>query len=154
MRPLTDARREEILSNVERLADLALRTLAVAYRPLPDGGSVQPDESLEQELVYLGLVGIIDPPRPEASAAIAEAAGAGVRVLMITGDHPNTAARIASNLGIADAGQRALTGVELEGDDDEALRSPCGTSLSTRASRRSTSCGSSTPCRRTATSSR
>jgi magnesium-transporting ATPase (P-type) len=123
VRPLTEARRAAILADVERLADLALRTLAVAYRPLPDGERPPEDESLERELVYLGIVGIIDPPRAEAQAAIAEADGAGVRVLMITGDHPNTAARIAGNLGIARAGARALTGNELEALDDAALRS-------------------------------
>ena len=91
----------EILADVERLADLALRTLAVAYRPLPDGERRRTDESVERELVYLGLVGIIDPPRAGGTAAIAEAHAAGVRVLMITGDHPHTAARIAADLGIA-----------------------------------------------------
>jgi magnesium-transporting ATPase (P-type) len=120
VRPLTDARRAEVLADVERLADLALRTLAVAYRPLPD--RPEPDESLERELVYLGLVGIIDPPRTEARASIAEATAAGIRVLMITGDHPNTATRIATNLGIAAEGKRALTGAELEALDDAGLR--------------------------------
>jgi magnesium-transporting ATPase (P-type) len=120
VRPLTDARRAEVLADVERLADLALRTLAVAYRPLPD--RPEPDESLERELVYLGLVGIIDPPRTEARASIAEATAAGVRVLMITGDHPSTATRIATNLGIAAEGKRALTGAELEALDDAGLR--------------------------------
>jgi magnesium-transporting ATPase (P-type) len=119
-RPLTDARRAEVLADVERLADLALRTLAVAYRPLPD--RPEPDESLERELVYLGLVGIIDPPRTEARASIAEATAAGIRVLMITGDHPNTATRIATNLGIAAEGKPALTGAELEALDDAGLR--------------------------------
>jgi potassium/sodium efflux P-type ATPase len=122
VRPLTDGRRAEILADVERLADLALRTLAVAYRPLPGGDRPDPDESLERELVYQGLVGIIHPPRDEARASIAEAAGAGVRVLMITGDHPHTAARIAGNLGIGGTGPRPLTGAELEALDDEALR--------------------------------
>jgi magnesium-transporting ATPase (P-type) len=120
VRPLTDARRAEVLADVERLADLALRTLAVAYRPLPD--RPEPDESLERELVYLGLVGIIDPPRTEARASIAEATAAGVRVLMITGDHPSTATRIATNLGIAAEGKPALTGAELEALDDAGLR--------------------------------
>jgi magnesium-transporting ATPase (P-type) len=120
VRPLTDARRAEVLADVERLADLALRTLAVAYRPLPD--RPEPDESLERELVYLGLVGIIDPPRTEARASIAEATAAGIRVLMITGDHPNTATRIATNLGIAAEGKPALTGAELEALDDAGLR--------------------------------
>jgi P-type Ca2+ transporter type 2C len=119
--PLTDERRAEILATVERLADLALRTLSVAYRPLPDSGTPQ-DESIEHELVYLGLVGIIDPPRPEARTAIAEAAGAGIRVIMITGDHPRTAARIASDLGVAAPGAGVLTGPELEALDEETLQ--------------------------------
>ncbi len=119
-RPLTDERRREILATVERLGDLALRTLAVAYRPLPADARPPADESVEQELVYLGLVGIIDPPRPEARAAIADAHAAGVRVLMITGDHPRTAARIAADLDIAPAGSRVVAGGELEAIDDEA----------------------------------
>ena len=123
MHPLTEVRREDILTVVERLADQALRTLAVAYRPLPDGAGAQQDESLERELVFLGVVGIIDPPREEARTAIAEAATAGVRVLMITGDHPRTAARIASDLRIVEPGSRALTGAELEAAGDEDLRS-------------------------------
>jgi P-type Ca2+ transporter type 2C len=129
VRRLTDARRAEIAADVERLADLALRTLAVAYRPLPD---VEPPpgsadealdswEALERELVYLGMVGIIDPPRPEARVAIAEAQAAGVRILMITGDHPRTALRIASELGIGADGAQALTGAEIDRLDDEAL---------------------------------
>ena len=121
VRPLTDARRSEILATVDRLADHALRTLAVAYRPLPAGERLPADESLERDLVYLGMVGIIDPPRPEARAAIAEATAAGVRVMMITGDHPRTAARIAGDLGIVEPGSPALTGAELEALDDEAL---------------------------------
>ena len=120
VRPLTDVRRSEILATVERLADLALRTLAVAYRRLPAGEKPSQDESIERELIYLGLVGIIDPPRPEARAAIADAQAAGLRVLMITGDHPHTAARIATDLGIAPARPRVFTGGELEALDDEA----------------------------------
>jgi P-type Ca2+ transporter type 2C len=120
MRRLTDARRHEILATVERLADLALRTLAVAHRPLPADELPPKDELLERELVYLGLVGIIDPPRPEAAAAIADANAAGLRVLMITGDHPHTAARIAGDLGIAPAGTGVVTGDELEALDDDA----------------------------------
>ena len=120
VRPLSEARRDEILTTVERLADRALRTLAVAYRPLPADERPPEDESVERELVYLGLVGIIDPPRPEARLAIADAHDAGVRVLMITGDHPHTAARIAADLGIAAPGTRAVTGAELEALDDDA----------------------------------
>jgi P-type Ca2+ transporter type 2C len=118
--PLTQGRRAEILATVERLAGRALRTLAVAYRPLPDGEEPAEDESIERDLVYLGMVGIIDPPRPEAAAAIAEARAAGLRVVMITGDHPHTAARIAADLGIGSDEPRVLTGAELEALDDEA----------------------------------
>ena len=119
-RALTSKRRREILASVERLGDQALRTLAVAYRPLPADAPPPADESVEQELVYLGLVGIIDPPRPEARTAIADAHAAGVRVLMITGDHPRTAARIAADLDIAQAGSRVVSGGELEAIEDEA----------------------------------
>jgi phosphoserine phosphatase len=101
------------------MADAALRTLAVAYRPLSStdapGEGTAPD--LEQGLILAGIVGMIDPPRDEATAAIAEARRAGLRVIMITGDHPRTAARIAADLGIVEAGAKALTGTELEALD-------------------------------------
>ncbi|MGE5227849.1 MAG: cation-translocating P-type ATPase [Planctomycetaceae bacterium] len=122
--PLTQARRDEILRGVDRLAEEALRTLAVAYRPLEHVEPPEPDESLERELVFAGVVGIIDPPRDEAAGAIAEAAGAGVRVIMITGDHPRTAARIAADLGIGGDGAEpvdVLSGAELDALDDHAL---------------------------------
>ena len=122
IRPLHDDRRAEVVAAVDRLADRAMRTMAVAYRPLPAGAAPSADESVESELIYLGLVGIIDPPRPEARDAIAEATGAGVRVIMITGDHPRTAARIAADLGLAPPGATVLTGAEIEAYDDDALR--------------------------------
>jgi potassium/sodium efflux P-type ATPase len=121
IRPLTDARRGEVLAAVDRLADDALRTLAVAYRPLPHGDAPVADEQLERELVLLGMVGIIDPPRPEARDAIAEAQLAGVRVIMITGDHPRTAVRIAGDLGLVGDDARVITGTELAALDDVAL---------------------------------
>ena len=114
VRPLTEERRAEVLGQVDRLADLALRTLAVAYRPLQPEGRPPAGESVERELVYLGMVGIIDPPRPEAAAAIAEAQAAGLRVVMITGDHPRTAARIAADLGIAAGDLHVVTGAEFD----------------------------------------
>ncbi|HXV33666.1 MAG TPA: cation-translocating P-type ATPase [Gaiellaceae bacterium] len=117
---LTEAHRGEILAAVDRLGGEAMRTLAVAYRPLPRDAEPE-GEAVERELVYLGLVGIIDPPRPEALTAISEASSAGVRTIMITGDHPRTAARIAADLGIAPEGSRTVTGVELDELDDEAL---------------------------------
>ncbi|HEX2706439.1 MAG TPA: cation-translocating P-type ATPase, partial [Solirubrobacterales bacterium] len=115
--------RGEILTAVDRLADRALRPLAVAYRPLPAGDGLPQDEAVaERELVYLGVVGIIDPSRPEARTAVSEATAAGVRVMMITGDHPRTGARIAADLGIVPPGSPILTGAELETLDDEGLR--------------------------------
>jgi Ca2+-transporting ATPase len=128
IRPLTDDRRAAVLADVDRLAEDALRTLAVAYRPLPDGEAAAPPpagddlETLEHELVYLGMVGIIDPPRAEAAVAIDEAKRAGLRIMMITGDHPRTAVRIAGDLGIVGPGARTLTGTEIDALDDDGFR--------------------------------
>ncbi|HEY7759058.1 MAG TPA: cation-translocating P-type ATPase [Burkholderiales bacterium] len=118
---LDDARRARILADVDALSDSALRTLAVAYRPLESGEETAADESLERDLIFAGTVGIIDPPREEAAVAIRDAHRAGIRVIMITGDHPRTATRIASDLGIVEAGATALTGVELDALDDAAF---------------------------------
>jgi Ca2+-transporting ATPase len=116
-RPLTSARREEILRTNDVLAGEALRTLGVAARWLEEDTlaehTAKPDERVEQGLVFAGLIGMIDPPRPEAGDAVARARGAGIRPLMITGDHPRTAGVIARELGIAADG-RAITGAELE----------------------------------------
>jgi Ca2+-transporting ATPase len=121
-RPLRDARRAEILKVNEELAGEALRTLGVAFRSLPAAAfeADEVDERVEQELVFAGLIGMIDPPRPEAIEAVARAKAAGIRPLMITGDHPVTAGVIAAELGIA-ADRRAVTGVELEKMSDETL---------------------------------
>ena len=117
---LTDDRRLAISSGVERLADDALRTLAVAYRRL-DEVDADVDESLEHGLVHLGVVGIVDPPRPEVIDAVADAQRAGIRVIMITGDHPRTAARIGEQLGIEEPSRHGsgVTGAELAELDDE-----------------------------------
>jgi Ca2+-transporting ATPase len=116
-RPLTPERRAEILGANEALAGQALRTLGVAARWLTSEAlaehAARPDERVEQGLVFAGLIGMIDPPRPEARDAVARARGAGIRAVMITGDHPRTAAVIAEELGIATDG-RAITGAELE----------------------------------------
>jgi Ca2+-transporting ATPase len=122
VRPL-DAKRRAALGAVnEDLAGQALRTIAVAYRSLPratfDPDSV--DDSVEAELVFLGLIGMIDPPRDEANAAVARTRAAGIRPIMITGDHPRTASVIASELGISQDG-KVLTGAELQSMSDEAL---------------------------------
>jgi Ca2+-transporting ATPase len=120
-RPLTDERREEIRGENERLASEALRTLGVAFRSLPPGeleGEV--DDHIERDFVFLGLVGMIDPPREEVKDAVDLAKGAGIRPMMITGDHPKTAAAIAEELDISTEG-RAITGAELEMLPDEEL---------------------------------
>lgn len=116
-RPLMPARRAEILATNEALAGQALRTLGVAGRWLTREvfaeHAARPDERLEQDLVFAGLIGIIDPPRPEARDAVARARRAGIRPLMITGDHPRTAAVIAQELGITQDAT-VITGSELE----------------------------------------
>jgi len=119
--PLDEARRRRILEDVDKLSDAALRTLAVAYRPLAPGEERASDDALERDLIFAGTVGIIDPPRVEVAQAIREAQRAGIRVVMITGDHPRTAARIAADLGIAGHGTRVVSGAEIEALDDAAL---------------------------------
>ena len=107
--PLTAERCAEIQAGIERLASQALRTLGVAYRAFPSAAEIP----VETALVWLGLAGMIDPPRPEALAAVRTAREAGVRVVMITGDHPATAAAIAEELGIARRGEPVLLGADL-----------------------------------------
>ena len=118
---LDDALRAKVLADVDALAGDALRTLAVAYRPLDAGEDPQAAQSLEHDLIFVGTAGIIDPPREEAAVAIGEARRAGIRVIMITGDHPRTAARIAADLGLVPAGAPALTGADLDPLDDAAF---------------------------------
>ncbi|HEU4526445.1 MAG TPA: cation-translocating P-type ATPase [Actinomycetota bacterium] len=123
--PLDEERRRRIVEVVDVLAGQAFRTLGTAYRSMPDGLPDEPEEigeDLERDLVFVGVVGIIDPPRVEAKVAIDEARRAGIRVLMITGDHPRTAARIAEELDMAEADARTVTGVEIGELGDEAFR--------------------------------
>ena len=120
--------RQRILADVDALTDAALRTLAVAYRPLGTDEDSDPRHAaeLERNLIFAGTAGIIDPPREGVAQAIADAHRAGIRVIMITGDHPRTAIRIATDLGLVEAGSVALTGIELDQLDDagfaEAVR--------------------------------
>ena len=122
IRPLTTERRAEMLRINEELAGEALRTIGVAFRSLPKDAfkNEEVDERIEQELVALGVIGMIDPPREEARTAVARARAAGIRPIMITGDHPKTAAVIAKELGIVENGQ-AVTGAELETMTEETL---------------------------------
>ncbi|MGI5991191.1 MAG: cation-translocating P-type ATPase [Methanosarcina sp.] len=119
---LTAERRAEILKSNEELAGEALRTLAVAFRTLPKDVMKQEefDEHVEKDLVFLGLIGMIDPPRLEAKDAVERAMAAGVRPIMITGDHPKTATVIAAGLGIP-TNEQAVTGIELEKMPEEKL---------------------------------
>lgn len=119
--PLSDDIRARALADVDELSSAALRTLSVAYRPLAADEDIQAGEALERDLIFVGTVGIIDPPRPEAAKAIQEARSAGIRVIMITGDHPRTAQRIAADLGIVETGAMALTGAQLDALDDKAF---------------------------------
>ena len=121
-RALTAERRAAILKTNEDLAREALRTLGVAFRSLPAAvfETDEVDERIEHDLVFAGLIGMIDPPRAEAKDAVARAKAAGIRPMMITGDHPVTAAVIATELGIIESG-RAVTGAELAKMPEEML---------------------------------
>jgi Ca2+-transporting ATPase len=119
-RPLDDAERAAILRQAEYLSDSALRVLAFAQRD--DAGEELADDEVEHQLTFLGLVGMIDPPRPGVKEAVKACADAHVRAIMITGDHKLTAVAIARDLGLWDEGAIALTGSELERLSDEDLR--------------------------------
>ncbi|SFH56137.1 Ca2+-transporting ATPase [Pisciglobus halotolerans] len=115
--PLTNADRKTILDQNHALAVQALRVLAMAFKTIDTVPSKVDTETVEQDLVFAGLVGMIDPERPEAKAAIAEAKSAGIRTIMITGDHKDTASAIAARLGILDenaANNAILTGAQLD----------------------------------------
>jgi Ca2+-transporting ATPase len=111
-RPLSPAGRERILAEAAGMADRGIRVLGVAFRELPEGPHGPWREEQETGLVFLGLVGLVDPPRPEAPAAVATCRAAGIRPVMITGDHPRTALAVARSLGIG-RGAPAVTGAEL-----------------------------------------
>lgn len=122
-RPMTPEREKVWLGEVDKMASKGLRVLGVAYKPLesvPEGESLKP-ETLERELILLGLIGILDPARPEARDAVQTARNAGIRPIMITGDHALTAEAIARDLGILQEGQKAITGAELDKMDDAAM---------------------------------
>lgn len=125
VREITAADREQIFKTNHHLAKQALRVLGYAYRPLTDAESQSTDPAaVEQSLIFIGLSGMIDPPRPEVKAAIQEAKEAGIRPLMITGDHKTTARAIAERLGIIEPGDEAgaITGQELNELSDQELK--------------------------------
>lgn len=110
--PMTAERRNEIETRGDEMAANGLRVLGLAYKSL--GAAAQPDdETLERDLTFIGMVGIVDPPRPEAKEAIELCKQAGIHPVMITGDHPLTARNIAGRLGLIDSGSEIITGDEL-----------------------------------------
>ena len=116
---LTAARKAELLKVNHQLATEALRVLAFAFRPDPPSGS--PVEEVEKDLTFVGFMGMIDPPRPEAKAALQVCQEAGIAVKMITGDHRDTAVAIAEQLGLAGSTEAVLVGAELEALDGAEL---------------------------------
>lgn len=118
--PLTPAQREELLSRNLEMARGALRVLGFAFRPLTGNNCPEADES-ENELIFAGFMGMIDPPRPEAKEAIKTCLGAGIKVKMITGDHAETALAIARELGLASREEEIISGRELDELGDEEL---------------------------------
>ena len=116
---LTDAKRKEILAANKAMADKALRVLAASMKTLTEEPKVYEPEAVEVDLTFVGLVGMIDPVRPEVKPAIDECRSAGIRPIMITGDHKDTAVAIATQLGIINSPEQAITGAELNEISDE-----------------------------------
>ncbi len=114
--PLTDELKTDYLKITEEMSDDALRVLGVAYK---DTSQVIKPEEMEKNLTIIGMVGMIDPPRLEVKDSINEAKRAGIRPIMITGDHKNTAVAIAKELGIAESIDQSLTGSEIDSISDE-----------------------------------
>ena len=122
VRALTDEDRAKVLRANDELADQAMRVLAFAVRSLDDLPETIDARSMESNLTFLGLMAMIDPPREEVKSAVLECKQAGIRTVMITGDHKNTAVAIARELGFLKEDSLALTGVDLDGWTDERLR--------------------------------
>ncbi len=120
-KPIEKHHRNEIMKINQQLGRDGVRVLACAMRRLESAPSTEDLKSAEKDLVFLGLLGMMDPPRPEVKAAVAKCWEAGIRPIMITGDHRVTAEAIASNLGIKAQGDRILTGEELESLTEEEL---------------------------------
>ena len=120
-KPMTDAKRAEIMAANKAMADKALRVLACAKRDWAKKPESNEPEFLEQDLVFIGLTGMIDPVRPEVKAAIEDCRSAGIRAVMITGDHKDTAVAIAKELGIITDSSEAITGAELNNIPDDRI---------------------------------
>ena len=121
VKPMTEAKRAQITAANKAMADKALRVLAAAKRDWSNRPEINTPEFLEQDLIFVGLTGMIDPVRPEVKAAIEECRSAGIRAVMITGDHKDTAVAIAKELGIITDASAAITGAELDNISDEDI---------------------------------
>ncbi|PGZ96784.1 calcium-translocating P-type ATPase, SERCA-type [Bacillus pseudomycoides] len=119
--PLTELYRNEIQTAIHHLGSQALRTIAIAFKPLKTTDQLQSDREAEQDLMFIGLQGMIDPPRPEVKQAVQECKDAGIKTMMITGDHKVTAMAIAEQLGILPPGGRVVEGIELANMSVEEL---------------------------------
>ena len=122
VKPMTEEKRSEIMAANKAMADRALRVLAAAKRDWASKPESNEPEFLEKDLTFLGLTGMIDPVRPEVKAAIEECRSAGIRAVMITGDHKDTAVAIARELGIITDASEAITGAELDKISDEEMK--------------------------------
>jgi Ca2+-transporting ATPase len=119
---MDERQRMEVLAANDRMTQDALRVLGTAYRLTDELPDVSNPEELEKDLIFIGLIGMIDPPRPEVPPALATARRAGIRTVMITGDYANTARAIAESIGLLRPGHQVLTGPELDRMDDAALQ--------------------------------
>ncbi|NTV37003.1 MAG: HAD-IC family P-type ATPase, partial [Anaerolineaceae bacterium] len=120
-RPMDEEARKQILSANDAMTRDALRVLGVAYRLVPVQLEEVNSEALEKDLIFVGLIGMIDPARPEVKPALEKARAAGIRTIMITGDYPNTARAIAENISLLIPGHQVLTGNDLNGMSDAEL---------------------------------
>jgi Ca2+-transporting ATPase len=120
--PLDDDQRMRILRANDLMTQDALRVLGMAYRVLPEEPQEITPDYLEQDLTFVGLIGMIDPPREEVPPALEKARNAGIRTIMITGDYPKTARAIAESIGLLEPGHQVLTSAEMGMIDDEALQ--------------------------------
>jgi Ca2+-transporting ATPase len=118
---LDDAQRMKILAANDRMTQKALRVLGMAYKVVRDMPEEEKLEQLEQDLVFAGLIGMIDPPRPEVTPALEVARRAGIRTVMITGDFPNTACAVAESINLLEPGHQVLTGAQMDDMEDAVL---------------------------------
>jgi len=119
--PLNESQRMHILAANDRMAQQALRVIGVAYRVIKEMPDQLTPEHVEHDLIFVGLLGMIDPPRPEVPPALETARQAGIRTVMITGDYPQTARAIAESIGLLRPGHQVKTGADIEQMDDETL---------------------------------